>query len=86
MFIFDVHQTFFLSFRESVGPCDLLINCAGVAVPGPTTEISAADFSRVMSVNVLGPFLCSREAFKQMQVRLLSFNMHTLADHIRANK
>jgi len=35
--------------------------------PGATTELSASDFSRVLSVNVLGPFLCAREALKRMK-------------------
>lgn len=35
--------------------------------PGPTTELSGADFERVLKVNVLGPFLCAREALKRMK-------------------
>lgn len=35
--------------------------------PGVTTELKAAEFERVMRVNVLGPFLCAREALKRMK-------------------
>ena len=49
------------------GPCALLVNSAGIAVGGPTESLSAADFSKVMAVNVLGPFVCSKFAFSQMQ-------------------
>ena len=30
-------------------------------------RLTAADFEKVMSVNVIGPFLCSREAVKRMK-------------------
>lgn len=45
---------------------DLLVNNAGTAVDGATVNLSAHDFERVMRVNVTGPFLCAREAMKQM--------------------
>ena len=37
-------------------------------VPGPTMEMSASDMEKVLSVNVLGPFLCAREAMKRMVI------------------
>ena len=52
---------------QSNGGVDLLINNAGVAINGETTELSGDDFSWVMNVNVVGPFLCSREALKRMK-------------------
>lgn len=54
---------------ELFGQCeglDLLVNCAGIAIGGPTAELSAEAFMGVLQVNVLGPFLCAREAFKRM--------------------
>ena len=59
--------TFFETVMADHGKCDILINNAGVAMGGTVTEISAETFSAVMDVNVLGPFLCSREAFRHMQ-------------------
>lgn len=48
---------------------DLLINNAGTLVGGKTEEISVDDFNRVMNVNVTGPFICAKEAIKQMKAR-----------------
>lgn len=62
--VVDLFQT----IKNDLGGCNLLINNAGTALPGATTELSAADFDWVMKVNVTGPFLCSREAMKQMMV------------------
>eukprot|EP00545_Synedropsis_sp_CCMP1620_P005520 CAMPEP_0119014210 /NCGR_PEP_ID=MMETSP1176-20130426/9416_1 /TAXON_ID=265551 /ORGANISM="Synedropsis recta cf, Strain CCMP1620" /LENGTH=243 /DNA_ID=CAMNT_0006967361 /DNA_START=23 /DNA_END=750 /DNA_ORIENTATION=+ len=57
----------FQKIKTDHGGCNLLINNAGTAATGATTELSAADFDWVMKVNVTGPFLCSREAMKQMK-------------------
>jgi len=48
---------------------DLLINNAGIIVPGAVTDVSAAGFEKAMQVNVTGPFLCSKEAMKRMQAK-----------------
>ena len=45
---------------------NLLINNAGTSAAGATVDLSAADSRRVMDTNVMGPFLCSREAMKRM--------------------
>lgn len=36
-------------------------------VPGPSVDLSAEDLGKVLSVNVVGPFLCAREAMKRMK-------------------
>lgn len=51
------------------GRVDILVNNAGIATGGDPVDISADTFSSVMEVNVLGPFLCSREAFRHMRQR-----------------
>ena len=51
------------------GKCDILVNNAGIATGGDPVDISGDAFSSVMDVNVLGPFLCSREAFRHMRQR-----------------
>jgi NAD(P)-dependent dehydrogenase (short-subunit alcohol dehydrogenase family) len=53
--------------QQYKGGVDLLVNNAGVAIPGETTDLSGDDFSWVMNVNVVGPFLCAREALKRMK-------------------
>ena len=60
-------EQLFSKIMDDIGPCDLLVNVAGINAPAPTVDLTAAAFSNVMAVNVLGPFLCSREAFKHMQ-------------------
>jgi len=46
---------------------DILVNNAGIAIGGPTDELDFQSWRKVMSVNLDGAFLCSREAFKIMK-------------------
>jgi NAD(P)-dependent dehydrogenase (short-subunit alcohol dehydrogenase family) len=42
------------------GGLDVVVNCAGVWVEGPTADASEADFDRTLAVNLKGPFfICS---------------------------
>ncbi len=45
---------------------DILINNAGIAIRKPTVELSLADWSRVVEVNLTGVFLCARSAARFM--------------------
>ncbi len=59
-------------FAETIaefGRLDVLVNNAGIQKPAPSHEVSAADFDRVLSVNLRGPFLCSREALRHFLSR-----------------
>jgi len=49
------------------GPVDILVNNAGIAVRKNAFDISAADWDRVIDVNVRGVFLCSRIAARGMK-------------------
>ena len=51
------------------GRIDILVNNAGIQKPTPSHELSAADFDRVVGVNLRGTFLCSREALKHFLSR-----------------
>src|ERR1044071_4815521 len=51
------------------GRLDVLINNAGIQKPAPSHEIETADFDRILSVNLRGPFLCSREAIRHFLSR-----------------
>jgi len=42
------------------GRIDVLVNNAGVSSITPAEDITAAEWQRVMNVNLLGPFLCCR--------------------------
>ena len=49
---------------EKLGSLDILINNAGIQESTPSHELSAADFDKVMEVNLRGAYLCAREALK----------------------
>lgn len=49
------------------GRIDLLFNNAGaVTAPKGVSSVSIEDFTSVITVNVVGAFLCAREAFRHM--------------------
>lgn len=60
----------FARTKEMHGHVRLLVNCAGIAIGAPNTlELSGGDFRKTLDVNVLGMFLCSREAFHHMMTK-----------------
>lgn len=50
----------------AIGPVDVLINCAGIALRHPAIDHSMADWDRVVAVNMTGSFLCARAAARGM--------------------
>ena len=48
------------------GHVDILVNNAGMSAPGPTADLDAAAWRRVIDVNLTGAFLCARAAFRRM--------------------
>lgn len=48
------------------GRINILVNNAGMAIRRPTTELSLADWQRVVDVNMTGVFLCARAAGRLM--------------------
>lgn len=61
----EVDAAFEAIAREH-GRIDILVNNAGVAIRQPTTELSLADWQRVVDVNMTGVFLCARAAGRVM--------------------
>jgi len=51
------------------GRLDILVNNAGIQKPCPSHELEAADFDRVIAVNLRGAFLCAREALRHFLSR-----------------
>ncbi|MGH9661758.1 MAG: SDR family NAD(P)-dependent oxidoreductase, partial [Bryobacteraceae bacterium] len=59
-------------FAEAIaalGSLDIVVNNAGIQKPCASEEIEAADFDRVLGVNLRGAFLCSREAARHFLSR-----------------
>lgn len=54
-------QALFDAVNDRLGPVDILVNNAGILYESPLAETAAADFDRVIAVNLRGPFLTSRE-------------------------
>jgi NAD(P)-dependent dehydrogenase (short-subunit alcohol dehydrogenase family) len=54
---------------KQIGAVDILVNNAGIAVRKNSFDISAAEWDRVIGVNVRGVFLCSRVAARGMKER-----------------
>ena len=52
---------------EAFGRLDILINNAGIVLPGRCENTTLEDFDRMMAVNVRGVFLVSKFAVEQMQ-------------------
>jgi NAD(P)-dependent dehydrogenase (short-subunit alcohol dehydrogenase family) len=55
------------SLEQRFGRLDALINNAGIAVFAPLMETSDLDWSRVLEVNLTGPFLCTKAAVPLMR-------------------
>jgi 3-oxoacyl-[acyl-carrier protein] reductase len=56
----------FTAVEARLGPLDILVNNAGIQRPQAITDMSVADWDRMMAVHLRGQFLCSREAAKRM--------------------
>lgn len=52
--------------EATFGQLDILVNNAGIQKAQPITEMSVADWDRMLTVHLRGAFLCSREAAKLM--------------------
>jgi glucose 1-dehydrogenase len=50
---------------SQLGGLDILVNNAGIQVSRPSHELPAADFDKVLAVNLRGAFLCARESIKR---------------------
>jgi NAD(P)-dependent dehydrogenase (short-subunit alcohol dehydrogenase family) len=57
----------FAEVERRFGRLDVLVNNAGVAVFAPLMETSDAEWSRVLAVNLTGPFLCTKAAVPLMR-------------------
>jgi glucose 1-dehydrogenase len=49
---------------DKLGGLDILINNAGIQIPGDSHELTIDTFDRVLAVNLRGAYMCAREAIK----------------------
>ena len=51
---------------EKLGGVDILINNAGMQIPGDSHEVDIEAFDRVLSINLRGAYLCAREVIRHL--------------------
>ena len=59
-------QALVKQIREEVGVIDILVNNAGIIRRIPMTEMSAAEFRKVIDVDLNAPFICSKAVIPAM--------------------
>lgn len=62
-------ERLFAATEERFGPCDILINNAGMIDPGALVSTTAERWDRMFAVNVRSAFLASRRALPRMMER-----------------
>jgi glucose 1-dehydrogenase len=65
----DEIKAMFQQAIETFGSLDVLVNNAGIQKASPSDQLEAADFDKVLAVNLRGPFLCAREALRHFLSR-----------------
>lgn len=55
--------------EAGLGPVDVLVNNAGIAIPKPFLEITEEDWDTVLDTNLKGCFLVGQEAARRMAAR-----------------
>ena len=54
------------AIKEEVGSVDILVNNAGIIKRIPMTEMSVEDFSKVIDVDLIAPFICAKAVLPDM--------------------
>ena len=60
----DAVDQMFDRVMSEYGRLDILVNNAGIQIAEDSDELSAADFDKVLAVNLRGAFLCARAAVR----------------------
>ncbi len=62
-------EQIFAQVMARFGRLDILVNNAGAFDGGPLDELSVEAWDKVIAVNLRGPFLCTRQAFRIMKTQ-----------------
>lgn len=62
-------EALFAETESQFGPCEILINAAGMIDPAPLVETTPEQWQRMFDVNVLGVYLACRRALPSMLER-----------------
>jgi len=62
-------QEMFRRMLAEFGTIDILVNNAGLQQDAPIEDLTLAQWNKVISVNLTGQFLCSREAVREFKRR-----------------
>jgi gluconate 5-dehydrogenase len=70
-YLFDVTDeeavsTSIEQIEQEAGPIDILINNAGIIMRTPILEMSAADFRKIVDIDLTGPFIVSKHVGRKM--------------------
>src|SRR5690242_3454229 len=57
-------EQMFAQVAEEYGRLDMLVNNAGIQIAEDSHELTAAEFDKVLAVNLRGAFLCARSAIR----------------------
>jgi NAD(P)-dependent dehydrogenase (short-subunit alcohol dehydrogenase family) len=62
-------DAFFDGCENALGPADVLINNAGICVPGLLHQVQPEDFQREIATNLVGPALLARRMIVSLRAR-----------------
>ena len=79
----DAVQKMFLEIDSSLGSVDILVNSAGIdGVRSLLGEDRIEDWKRVISINLYGPYFCSRMAVQRMEKKRSGVIINITSDHV----
>lgn len=62
-------DAFFDGCERALGPADVLVNNAGICVPGLLHEVKPEEFQREIATNLVGPALLARRMIRSLRAR-----------------
>src|SRR5689334_5541608 len=77
-------DAFVATVEDRLGPVAVLVNNAGIAVPGRFWELTPEQMDEEVRTNLLGPFLCTRRVLPAMIERHAGDVVFISSDTVRA--